>query len=86
MHLANSIFPISDLDFPELQQWYSKAYTKVTEITERPLLCEHLYFTIYLTWVNFAVKFVVPTVVLIGCNIKILYEVSVIYKNSYTIL
>ena len=61
---------------PGLKEWYGNAYTYVTEIAEKPLLCEPMYVEIYLTWANFAVKFIVPTIILIGCNIKIIAEVS----------
>lgn len=64
------------LQLPGLKEWYENAYTNVTEIAEKPLLCKPMYFEIYLTWANFAVKFIVPTIILIGCNIKIIAEVS----------
>ena len=70
-------FPFAGLRYLPLRDWFNKAYTNVTEIKEKEFLCQPLYFVIYLTWTNFAVKFVIPTLLLIGCNIKILFEVSI---------
>ena len=60
----------------EIRDWYSKAYAKVTEIAEKPLLCDESYFKNYLTWANFVTKFVLPTIILVGCNVMILLEVN----------
>ena len=73
----NKPFSIIDLPYPELKEWYNNAYTNVTEIVERSLLCEQWYFTVYLTWVNFSVRFILPTIILIVCNVTIIVEVSV---------
>ena len=59
-----------------VREWFSKAYANVTEIAERPLLCDPRYFNIYLTWTNFIVRFALPTIILIGCNFKILHKVE----------
>ena len=68
-------FLIIGLKYAEVRDWYSKGYTSVVEIAERDLLCDPLYYNIYLIWSNFMVKFVVPTIILIGCSIKIFIEV-----------
>ena len=71
---------ITDLGIPSnIINWYSKAYENVTDVVERQLLCDKMYFTVYLVWMNFIVKFVVPTTILIVCNVKILLEVHLTY-------
>jgi len=67
--------------YPEVGDWIRKAYTNVTEVVELPLLCNPKYFNIYLTWINFFVKFVIPTIILVGCNIRILSEVKKIHRQ-----
>ena len=67
------------MGFGQLAMWYSKAYTKTAEISEKDdLLCDDLYFTVYLTWSNFVIKFALPTIILVGCNVKILSEVNIL--------
>ena len=76
----------SGLAYPEVGDWIRKAYTNVTEVVELPLLCDPSYFNIYLTWINFFVKFLIPTVILLGCNIRILSEVSYILLIGFSLI
>ena len=81
VYLLTYLFSLIGADFAGLQAWYKKAYEKKTEIAENSiggytLLCNQTYFTMYLTWMNFFVRFVIPTAILIVCNIKIYREVS----------
>jgi len=63
--------------------WYKKAYKNETEVVERSsLMCNMTYFNVYLVWMKFFFKFALPTIVLIGCNIKILKEVRRINEMS----
>ena len=55
--------------------WYGKAYQNVTDVVESGLLCNKTYFAIYLVWMNFIFKFVIPTTVLVFCNLQILLKV-----------
>ena len=80
-HTFTYSFSNIDADFAKLQAWYKKAYTKKTEIAENSfggitLLCNPIYFKLYLTWMNFFIRFVIPTAILIGCNVNIFREVS----------
>ena len=73
---CSTLFPILDGLPDGFTAWYKKAYKDETEVVERPsLMCNVTYFQVYLVWMNFFIKFALPTIVLIGCNIKILQEV-----------
>lgn len=65
-----------DLVYVDFIQWYKLAYTTEVEIVPQNLLCDAVYFSVYLTWMNFVVKFLLPTTTLIFCNTKILMEVK----------
>ena len=70
--------PFVASEFSGFEDWYDKAYTKVKQIApaENGLLCNEMYFHLYLTWTNFVVRFIIPTIILIFCNLKILLEVK----------
>ena len=62
-------------DWHSNNSWYSKAYSNVTVVQETKLLSNPIYVTVYLTWLNFFVRFIFPTMLLIFFNFKILKEV-----------
>ena len=62
-------------DWHTNNSWYSKAYSNVTVVQETKLLSNPIYVTVYLTWLNFFVRFIFPTMLLIFFNFKILKEV-----------
>ena len=53
--------------------WRQKAFSNVTVVKD--LLSNNIYVTVYLTWFNFLVRFLVPTILLIFFNMKIVLEV-----------
>ena len=55
--------------------WRQKAFLNVTVVKETDLLSNNVYVTVYLTWLNFLVRFLVPTILLIFFNMKIVLEV-----------
>ena len=55
--------------------WRQKAFSNVTVVKERDLLSNKLYVIVYLTWLNFLVRFLVPTILLAFFNLKIVLEV-----------
>lgn len=55
--------------------WHQKAFSNVTVVKETDLLSNNLYVTVYLTWLNFLVRFLVPTILLAFFNMKIVLEV-----------
>ena len=55
--------------------WRQKAFSNVTVVKETDLLSNNIYVTVYLTWLNFLVRFLVPTILLIFFNMKIVLEV-----------
>ena len=78
-----------DLAIPSaIIAWYKDAYQNVTDVVERELLCNKTYFTIYLVWMNFIFKFVIPTTILVFCNVKILLRVIfytfIVKKGTYS--
>lgn len=82
-----SAYDPEGIEKPEFRQreeyinWENKAYENITEVAERSLLCNQIYVDLYLTWMNFIVRFVIPTIILIFCNVKILNEVKKIHGN-----
>ena len=62
-------------DWHSNNSWYSKAYSNVTVVQETKLLSNPIYVTVYLTWLNFFVRFIFPTALLIFFNFKILKKV-----------
>ena len=70
-----------DLDMSEFETlgydtWYKKAYANVTVVKETNLIFNNIYVTYYLTWINFFVRFCIPTTLLIFFNFKILSQVN----------
>ena len=55
--------------------WFQKAFSNVTVVKETDLLSNNIYVTFYLTWLNFFVRFLVPTILLAFFNVKIVLEV-----------
>ena len=55
--------------------WRQKAFSNVTVVKETDLLSNNIYVTVYLTWLNFLVRFLVPTILLAFFNMKIILEV-----------
>ena len=55
--------------------WFQKAFSNVTVVKETDLLSNNIYVTFYLTWLNFFVRFLVPTILLAFLNVKIVLEV-----------
>ena len=56
--------------------WRQKAFSNVTVVKETNLLSNNIYVTVYLTWLNFLVRFLIPTILLAFFNMKIVLEVS----------
>ena len=75
-----------DLGIPsKIIDWYGNAYENVTDVVENELLCNKMYFAVYLVWMNFIVKFIIPTAILVVCNVKILLEVMYIFIFIFSI-
>ena len=55
--------------------WFQKAFSNVTVVKETDLLSNNIYVTFYLTWLNFFVRFLVPTILLAFFNVRIVLEV-----------
>ena len=55
--------------------WRQKAFSNVTVVKETDLLSNNIYVTVYLTWLNFLVRFLIPTILLAFFNMKIILEV-----------
>ena len=56
--------------------WRQKAFLNVTVVKETDLLSNNIYVTVYLTWLNFLVRFLAPTILLAFFNVKIVLEVN----------